>query len=446
MTETGACLTAPRTERRPNHLWFGAALVVVLVSGGCSTDPESGSSSETTTTDAGDATTSSTAPSDTTRPPDDVEWTHIRLGRDTDANSLSVSALVASPTGLVAVGDRDGRGTAWLSEDGTTWRRVDFPPVGDREQTSVADVVHDGSQFIAAGHIGVRPDGSLRTERQRAMVWSSPDGEQWAPIPLDNDEGQAEQTVTGVATDGSRFVVVGLEESPQGAVAWISDDGESWQHIPIATADGDTTQYVSAIGVTATTAGFVTVGSHRGGGSDPDILPAAWYSPDGIAWSESSVEATGADLEGMEIVATDSTLLVAKGLLIADMDSTSGEGPLVSMWQSLDHGVSWQLMAGPDLHQLRGGVRGIAVSGTGIALVGADSPESATFATAWTTRDGETWHQAPADPELFPVGGMVDVVIHQNQLIAIGWVDIYDDEIGVWTTSLRSINDSFAAP
>ncbi len=85
-------------------------------------------------------------------------------------------AIVAAPSGFIAVGDDPGDRTAvvWRSADGATWTRV--PPEAARRATSgpirMLSVAADGDGLVAAGWRSDAANGS-------AVTWLSADGATW---------------------------------------------------------------------------------------------------------------------------------------------------------------------------------------------------------------------------------------------------------------------------
>jgi hypothetical protein len=134
----------------------------------------------------------------------------------------SISAVVAGPSGLVAVGEDSSKAAAavWTSPDGITWSRVshDEAVLGGLGSQSMNSVTLGGPGLVAVGStwlFGV-PD---------AVVWTSPDGTTWSRA---NDFGAdfVVAEMTGVTSSGAGLVAVGATrpeyEFDLNAVVWVA--------------------------------------------------------------------------------------------------------------------------------------------------------------------------------------------------------------------------------
>ena len=200
----------------------------------------------------------------------DGTWRRVADGPAFD--DAQVTGLAALPDGtLVAVGIAGDAKTAtgavvWVSSDGETWTRT-----GDAAAL-------DGMlmRAVVAGPSGLVAVGS-DVGSSRAVVWTSPDGRAWTPVPdapaFDNFGLKIE--MRDVASTPAGFVAVGHylfgTQYPAGAI-WISPDGTSWSRVPDVAAFSQG----RIGGVAAGGPGVVAVGNY---GSPDFSIPTVWVTP-----------------------------------------------------------------------------------------------------------------------------------------------------------------------
>ncbi len=155
------------------------------------------------------------------RSSDGVEWTPVTIEAPIDSTAVVVLGMLDRPDGgylawgthstsCTANDDRGGgyretgicrrnRPVVFLSDDGTSWRRVDPPSSGS---VVFGEVTRVDDGFVAVGtHRG--PDWY-------GMVWSSPDGETWELVrELRGAEGPI--SANEVLWDGDTLVVLAHE-------------------------------------------------------------------------------------------------------------------------------------------------------------------------------------------------------------------------------------------
>jgi hypothetical protein len=232
--------------------------------------------------------------------------------------------------GTFAAMDNDVlRPVGWRSADGTEWESIKSENVFFAEGGAVMDLVAGGPGLLALTRGPVHQYGG------GIWVWTAETS--WVQTtPLD----VVWESVTGGAVvwdtvwaDG-KYVAVGLAASyapaRTWASSWVSTDGRSWQATPPSADREEAVMYaVSPV----TGGGFVAVGCERCPEGQLGT-PAAWISPDGLAWT---AVALPADFEG----AANGVVQLGSGLL-AFGDAPNG----TATWTSAD-GVNWQ--AGPNL-------------------------------------------------------------------------------------------------
>jgi hypothetical protein len=221
---------------------------------------------------------------------DGLTWTSHAGGfpvPTTGPDVISVTSVVATDDGWLAVGRRDGicslncgiapvSAIVWTSTDGLRWTRV--PDQAAFSKAAITSVTRLGSTFVAVG-LAVR----------RAVVWTSTNGTTWtrvpdAPLfhPRSSTPGSWIQ-MTGVTAGNGIVVAIGMDAASlcqdacgRSVRAWWSTDGKTWTK-----GTGDSFAEGQAFSVNATPSGFIATGPS---GSD-SCNGGIWTSPDGRAWS-----------------------------------------------------------------------------------------------------------------------------------------------------------------
>jgi len=211
--------------------------------------------------------------------PDGLNW--MRLGQaKNDLGNAAIDLVATNGTRLVALGGVRvgdiGAGrpdeTIWVSDDGSSWRRLAIEPA-PFEGAFISGVVGGPSGFIAWG-VG----------QGRAAIFHSDDGVDWAPVSTDSSFADAE--VRDVKPYRGGFVAVGGHLPPDAppsvggpdlatAAAWWSPDGVAWE-----AATTEAGHRLQSVDVGA--AGLLALG---GGGCGGCISPKTlWHSDDGRSW------------------------------------------------------------------------------------------------------------------------------------------------------------------
>jgi len=226
--------------------------------------------------------------------------------------------------------------------------------------------------------------------RQDGVIFTSEDGATWSRVAEDDPaliEGQV--LIYGVTEGGPGFVAVGLGNEPDESPAsvyptvWTSIDGTSWTRVA---KDPDVfTESGAMLDVIAVDTGLVAAGNIDELGDDGTVgaRPAAWFSPDGVAWSR-----------------------VFEGDWI---DTVGGSLPGFTALERAPSGV---------------------VVGAG----GAENSLGEAVAAVWASLDGESWERVDPDADVFGPGtGIVDVAWGSAGFVAVGTVD--DTETALWRSS-----------
>lgn len=140
-------------------------------------------------------------------------WTSVdgshwkRLASQPDFTDAAMLAIVARPSGFVAVGQGTNGAAIWTSADGTSWvRSAGGPSLHDATMYGVANV---GSGLMAAGY-----------GHDSAAIWTSTDATTWTRLP--DDPAFAMAQAVAIAAIGDEVVVVGGangQTSPK-AIIW----------------------------------------------------------------------------------------------------------------------------------------------------------------------------------------------------------------------------------
>jgi hypothetical protein len=281
---------------------------------------------------------------------DALRWSLAPI--DTTTGSFA-EAVVAGPSGLVAVGRAGPDPVAWTSPDGRTWTRRSVPTLGGgADWERMTAVVRTGDGFLAGGSVGPELGG------RRARLWRSPDGATWTPVP--DDPSFAGSEVSALLSDATGTIALGRTGTGQrwtGSVAWSSPDGLHWR----AADPGGTLRGGLAVSITTAPDGSVVAV-----GSDLDEREAvAWRSTDRSTWVRAPTEASrlhSGEKIRMTDVVTLGDELVAVGNYVGVQFGTG------TSWTSRD-GLSWTM--GPDQPAL-GQVEFEAViaGGPGLVAVG----------------------------------------------------------------------------
>ena len=213
-----------------------------------------------------------------------LAWSRQEMGRDASV----VYDVATWSGGLVAIGaarDSSGRdrAVAWVSTDGRTWTPATVPPnrLPDETWAVARAVTAGGPGLVAIGWANVGPDASFRV-----AVWTSSDGLKWSRVP--NAPGLAlgagtvdfpEPGPRDVAAWSGGLVAVGVGGAAgTSAVIWTSPDGRTWTPVP----DLPDAALRWAYGVAEGPDGLVVVG---GSGVYPEFRAQAWVSRDGTSWA-----------------------------------------------------------------------------------------------------------------------------------------------------------------
>lgn len=214
---------------------------------------------------------------------------------------------------------------------------------------------------------------------ESTRVWSSPDGDHWRSLGL-LDAGFP----NGIHASSFGYLLQTAGRSNGSGEAWFSSDGIRWSE-----SNPDLAEYYE---VTAMTAGFYAAIGHG--------LPAA-FSADGITWST--------DLPNLLVAAVGSSLV--------GIETDPERGSQRAVAGSLGREVSWQPFPGGDLPFASAVVTSLVSDGQRATALGWDPTTEKSI--AWTS-DGGPWtrENLPATfggPPLLAAAGERGVIVIGNR-------------------------------
>jgi hypothetical protein len=304
-------------------------------------------------------------------------------------SQVAVNAIAASGATQVAVGGADGFPAIWSSPDGgTTWQRgtgvaaVTLDRAGLQQLTAVA---HGPAGWVAVGGPTESAAGG------HPVVVSSPGGQSWTAQDGVRAFSAAGLVTSGVAASSRGYVIVGWQDSGshQTGMAWFSSGLAGWQVALLPSTGGDTV----VTGITATSSGFVAIGSAGG-------MPAVWTSPNGQVWHEATLPLPAAGSAGSASSASLS-LVAAKGATVAatgtEVTASGQSMPFAEM--SADGGTTWQVAAVPDPSSATQGsvtVTALTAAGGGFTATGTYGLAGNTDVVVWTCSPSSSGGSAAA--------------------------------------------------
>jgi hypothetical protein len=292
------------------------------------------------------------------QPPDAQTWTRVELDPPGPSDTVSVSDVIATPNGFVAVGASGGP-VVLTSPSGRDWEFSDLPGVGN-----LKSVAYGGAGLVAVGSgAGEGP-----------ALWTSTDGEHWQQFspkdpmgtPLEEliETDERDRRLELVLANDTGYVAVNnLTIGQHRSKVWFSNDLTTWIEVDTITKP------VTA----ATVHNDLFVFSVSGEG--------IWTSSDGQSWT------LAADLREVGLGGKPPDWIASgDGLLLAGTRSDRAE-----VSASID-GLRWTRLGSPTGLESTY-IRSVVVYGPGgfyLTAIFRDA-ESILGWAVWTTRDGTTW-------------------------------------------------------
>jgi hypothetical protein len=248
---------------------------------------------------------------------------------------VAVNAIASSSAAQVAVGSADGLPAAWVSTNGgSTWTRGTGTPTASLTQPGNEELT--GVAYGAAGWVAV--GGGLGAAQQTSVeppvVIGSATGQTWTAENGGTVFTGSGQVVTeAVAAGRGGYVIAGYDttDNHRVAAAWYSAGLTGWQRAQDAQAgalEGAGNRQMNA--VTATTGGFVAVGS-------AGLRPAAWLSPSGRSWTLVTLPLPGSAVQAeLGYAAASGGTVAAMG---TEVTASGQQLPFAAV--SRDGGTTW---------------------------------------------------------------------------------------------------------
>jgi len=322
-------------------------------------------------------------------------------------------------------------GAAWTMAPDGAWVRTPDQPGLEVGLTVPTSGPEKGIFDVAMGPAGLVAIGQAYDDIGSG-VWRSPDGKTWERFADVLGPRPSSMRLSAIAAGAGGYVIVGwmidgyMPGNAAGptahAAAWASPDGVTWTRAKDS-ADMDvgpcfdTTEEPSCggmLGVTPSGSGFVAVGQNRTGPAANATRPAAWTSPDGLAWTRSD---GGLDFDGfLSGVTPGGPGLVAIGTICqSECYGTAAGGIAVT---SVD-GSTWSVVP------VSGAIPLDHVAATGdevFALGDANGSEL----QLWRSYTGVTWQRATGMPSPEGAGGYrgLDIAATADRIVVVGWANV----------------------
>jgi hypothetical protein len=282
---------------------------------------------------------------------------------------VSVSDIVRTGVGLVAVGDEDCRGTqgpaakAWTSADGVRWRSAAVDGASGSMMREL--VVRPDGSLVALGGQGMGIGTDATDSLGSAVIWTSTDGGQWRPV-LPAPSLPPGAAVGHVVSFGGTYIGIGSVDSAAAGTAqaaagsglWQSPDAVHWTLLPGSPQAADLTVLGDLL---------VAVGPQDWVGTSQAL---AWSTRDGSGWARDVLPAaplSGDSSKPPGGAVADGALRTSGGWLVAVGWRRTAAGDEALAWASGD-GLTWSSVVLPSVPA----VWGFCQAGRGLLFEGFD--------------------------------------------------------------------------
>lgn len=316
---------------------------------------------------------------------------------DPVAPSATINLLDVLPwrDGYVATGLVWGEAAFLTSPDGLNWTvaqsiaRDSGAPVEGWRLAALDDALFAFSGSIVA-------DEAPNQVISPPLVFRSVDGVAWGPVESPTwAAAWTGRILLRVASGPGGIVAIGNSVAGEHGqlfadpIVLRSTDGLAWAPGTLT----DAPDHAVAWDVIGWSGGFVLLGGDQSGIAVGEGLPAAWWSPDGLSWTRSTLIGATVDDHHFE----PRTGFAARDGLIARTQLMSAGGPSeLRAWVSAD-GKSWQRADALGVQPPSG-----MMAGDGVRLVAFDTDEGWTplgtnpdpypgLTRGWISTDGSAW-------------------------------------------------------
>jgi hypothetical protein len=357
------------------------------------------------------------APNSTPFAADDAAEPHIEWSRATVPQGFNVHSIVHVDGHFygLAIDEIQApapRTSLWMSEDGSTWDRIDVDSSRFglragyfRDVTLVGDV-------LVAIVKGLPLDSDLTDFR----LVTSRDGRVWDPVDLGTDDAWP-ILIAGDESGGIAFVGH-VDEQSSYAEVWRSPDGLAWSRIPVNSFPGSRpSSWIAVVDGT-----FYAVA-----GRDRDAPDQLVSSRDGIEWTPVPLPALDEGWGNLAYLASG-----PGGLLLATQNDRS-----TGLWYRL--AGEWAEVTPPTLEPPigSGGVPPVVpVSDASPVLVyqmgpTTERPGSDADARIWWSTDGVEWNETSGRDAFGAVGRIGAISAGGDRLVVVH--STFDGATAIWT-------------
>lgn len=222
------------------------------------------------------------------------------------------------------IGGSDGashKNDVWSSPDGVNWTRVTAAAAFSQRVWHMA-VAFQGKMWVIGGY-----NGPSRTYLND--VWSSTDGVTWTQVTA--AAGFAPRSQFSCLVYNNKIWVIGGWNGAAFSDVWSTSDGVNWTRATNSAPFGPRAEHRSVV----FGGKMWLVGGHAYGGIGIDAFNDAWWSTDGVAWTQATANAGFSQRFGHELF-TDGVQMY----LIGGCGGPDGVGLKNDVWATAD-GANW---------------------------------------------------------------------------------------------------------
>jgi hypothetical protein len=179
------------------------------------------------------------------------------------------------------IGCCDGRGVhGWRSADGTSWEVIESDSPLFEQGYLVRELAVGDPALVAV---------EIQYAEYSGRIWRWTEDTSWVEVTPGAASGEPSGIQPhDVVWSEDRFVAVGQRgdpanfDQPPVGTSWVSEDGESWEESP-ASAELEGVRLTAVAPLAG--GGFAALGYQESPTAGEQVVPVAFTSPDGLAWS-----------------------------------------------------------------------------------------------------------------------------------------------------------------
>lgn len=296
----------------------------------------------------------------------------------------------------IAAGWATERGpAAWTSSDGQTWARASVPdpqPDDIFRGSGLGPIARLGDSLLSFGTFIGCCDG------RGVIGWRSADGTSWEVIESNSPLFEQGYLVRGLAAGDEALVAAEVQYAEFGGRIWRWTEATSWVDTTPGTGSG-LPSGLQPNDVAWTEDGFVVVGTRGDSAYAEPPVGASWVSADGLTWQES---AATPELEGVRLVAV--APLPAGGYLsLGYADGPIPDYAMVPLAFTSPDGSAWTAVENL-FGESRWRPEDLVITDDGLIAFGSSDGNT----VAWATNDGQSWTDAGALPFAYQDAAALD--------------------------------------